>query len=503
MKKIINLFFTRMVITILLILLQVLVLAFVAWNLNEYVIYFHRAFYVISLFVLVYIINKKESPSYKLPWVFLIFIFPIIGVPLYLVYASEYINEDKYNKLNDEGILSKNDNLILDKIKEDDKIGHSQISYLVNKCFSKPYINTSVKYFPMGEDVYKSMLSDLENANKFIFIEYFIIEEGKMWNSILKVLKKKVKEGLDVRVMYDDIGCIKTLPNKYYKKLEKCGIKCTVFNEFKPVLSLGHNNRNHRKILSIDGNIAYTGGINLADEYINEIERFGVWKDTAVRLEGDAAEKLTSMFLSTWDYFSKTSSDLNEYKCNVHNKSDGVIIPFGDSPVDSELVGQSVYINMINLSTEYVYINTPYLIVSHELLEALRLAAKRGVDVRLTTPHIPDKWYVHLMTRSNYEYLTEAGVKIHEYEPGFIHAKSFVSDDKYAVIGTINLDYRSLVHHFECGVYIYNSSVIKDMKDDYVKTLKKCVIITKSELNNIPIYKKLFRNILEFFAPLL
>ena len=503
MKKLLKLIFSRVVITALLIILQVLVLALVAWNLNEYVVYFHRMFFVVSLMVLVYIINRKESPSYKLPWVFLIFIFPIIGVPLYVVYAREYLNDYKYNKLNDIMKLNDSDKQLLENVKKENKIGYSQINYLVNNCFSRPYTNTSCKYFCMGDEAFVSMLKDIKNAQKFIFLEYFIIEEGKMWNSILEVLKNKVKDGIDVRVMYDDIGCIRTLPNKYYKKLEEYGIKCVVFNEFRPVLSLGHNNRDHRKILSIDGNIGYTGGINLADEYINEICKFGVWKDTVIRLEGSAVEKLTSMFLSTWNYFTNGSEEDSLYKCSITKKDDGIIVPFGDSPVDSELVGQSVYINMINLSTDYVYINTPYLIVSHELLEALRLASKRGVDVRITTPHVPDKWYIHLMTRSNYEYLTEAGVKIYEYEPGFIHAKSFVSDDRYAVIGTINLDYRSLVHHFECGVFIYDSSVISDMKKDYLKTLDKCVTITSKELNSIPLYKKIFRNILEFFAPLL
>lgn len=328
-----------------------------------------------------------------------------------------------------------------------------------------------------------------------------------MWNSILEILEEKVKQGVEVRLIYDDMGCMFTLPYQYDKKLREKGINACVFNPFAPVLNSGFNNRDHRKICVIDGYIGFNGGINLADEYINEYEKYGHWKDTAVILEGDAVWNLTVMFLSVWNYIHGTTEDYEKYRPNVYQKekfsADGYIQPYMDSPLDDETVGENVYFNLINNAKDYVYITTPYLIIDNEMMTALSTAAKSGIDVRIITPYVPDKWYVHAVTRAHYEALTENGVKIYEYTPGFIHAKTFVVDDSYSVVGTINLDYRSLYLHFECGTWMYQTDCVMQMKEDFLKTLEVCQPVTLEDCRRVKWYRKIGRSILRIFAPLM
>ena len=338
-------------------------------------------------------------------------------------------------------------------------------------------------------------------------MEYFIIEEGQMWDTILEILKEKAAEGVDVRVIYDDFGCLFLLPTGYDKKLEAMGIKCCVFNPFIPLLTLRMNNRDHRKICVIDGHTAFTGGINLADEYINAIDKHGHWKDTALIIKGEAVWSFTVMFLTMWDYLRKTNEDYEAYRPHVHHpepfEGDGFVQPYTDCPLDNESVGENVYLNLINNAKEYVYINTPYLILDHEMITALSQAAKRGVDVRILTPHHGDKWYVHGVTRANYWALVDDGVKIYEYTPGFVHAKTFVVDDEYAVVGTINLDYRSLYLHYECAAWLYKTKSVLDVRDDYLETLKVSQKITSADFNTIPWYRKIMFAFLRIFAPLM
>ena len=338
-------------------------------------------------------------------------------------------------------------------------------------------------------------------------MEYFIIDEGVMWNSILEILEEKAKEGVDVRVIYDDMGCIRTLPKKYYKILESKGIKAIAFNKFVPLLSVVMNNRDHRKITVIDGEVGFIGGINLADEYINEKVRFGHWKDASMVMEGQAVWNLTVMFLQLWNFNKEKAEDyekfraIKSYETNI--ESDGYVQPYGDSPLDGETVGEYVYLNIINKARDYVYINTPYLIIDNELVTALTLAAKSGVDVRIVTPHIEDKWYVHMVTRAYYTQLIECGVKIYEYVPGFIHSKTFVCDDEIGVVGTINMDYRSLYLHFECGVWLYKTKSVFEIKEDFLKTLEVCENITLDQCKNIKWSNRVLRAILRVFAPLM
>lgn len=509
MKKMLKLLSSRLVITTLLILLQALFFIVVLWQLSSYFVYIYFGFIIISFGILIYIMNEDGSPSLKLPWILIIFTAPVFGGLFYIMFAHNKLYKKDSKRFNDIYYKKKKIDLELNRLELEkaSKIYAGQSSYIARHAIAPLHKNTTVKYFPIGEKMFVSVLEDLKKAEHFIFIEYFIIEEGKMWNSILDILKEKVKDGVDVRVIFDDMGCILTLPSHYDTYLKSLGIKCLVFNPFRPILSIGHNNRDHRKIMIIDGYIGYTGGINLADEYINEYPKYGHWKDTSIRLEGDAVINLTDLFLTSWNHFGRKKETLTKYAASTYHpkkfKNDGFVQPFGDNPVDNELVGQTIYMNLINTATKYIYINTPYLIVSYEMIQSLCMAAKRGVDVRITTPYIPDKWYVHIITQSHYRTFIDAGIKIYEYKPGFNHAKSFVVDDIVAVIGSINLDYRSLMHHFECGVWLYKNSVIADMKEDYEKTLGKCIRIKKEMLQNIPWYKRWARNIIQFFSPLL
>lgn len=327
-----------------------------------------------------------------------------------------------------------------------------------------------------------------------------------MWNSILEVLERKAAQGVDVRVIYDDFGCLKTLPTGYEKTLRQKGIKCYVFNPFTPMLLIRMNNRDHRKIAIIDGHTAFCGGINLADEYINAYEKHGHWKDASIMLHGDAVYSFTIMFLKAWQFCSKKSEDYEKFLPTLHSKrpfeTDGFVAPYGDNPTDNEPVGENVYLNAISRAKKSVWFKTPYLIIGNELLTALKNAAKSGVDVRIMTPHIADKWYVHNVTQTYYETLISSGVKIYEYTPGFIHSKVMICDGEIATVGTINLDFRSLYHHFECGVWMYKNSAINDIIEDYEKTLEKCERITL-EKTKVSLFKRLLRVFLRLFAPLM
>ena len=369
--------------------------------------------------------------------------------------------------------------------------------------------NTEADYFQVGDDMFPVLVEELKKAEHYIFIEYFIINDGVMWNTILDILEEKAAQGVDVRLIYDDFGCLTTLPSKYYKRLQEKGIRCTVFNPFRPVLNIIQNNRDHRKLCIIDGYVGFTGGINLADEYINQKERFGHWKDTAIMLKGEAVWNMTAMFLHMWCVINGdgNSVDFKEYLPHRFHKEkfegSGFIQPFCDTPLDNEILGENIYLNIINRSKKYVYICTPYLIIDNEMMTALCLAAKSGIDVRIMTPGIPDKKIVFLLTQSYYQQLLEAGVQIYEYQPGFLHAKSFVCDDEVSVVGTINLDYRSLYLHFEDGVWMYRSDVIADIKKDFEDTLDYCKPVTLHFCNERNIAVRAMQNVLRLLAPML
>lgn len=508
MKRILNFILHRLFIVVVLLLIQIGFLVLILTKFNYAMPYFYIAMELVGILVLLEIINNKANPNYKIAWIIPVLTIPIFGTFFYLMFGSKKNNKiDRttkiINKVFKENLIQDED--ILKELKKDNLDAYNEINYLLNNNFPV-YNNTNIEYFKVGEAYYTKLIEELKKAKYFIFLEFFIIHEGKMWNTILEVLKEKVKQGVDVRVIYDDIGCIVTLPSKYYKKLRNYGIKAISFNQFVPILTSKLNNRDHRKILIIDGNIGFTGGINIADEYINEITRFGYWKDNGIMLKGDAVWSLTVMFLTTWDYVSNTKDDFNKFRPNyyecINTISNSYIQPYDDSPMDNEVVGKNVYLNLIHRAKKYIYITTPYLILDDEVENALILASKSGVDVRIITPGIADKKIVNEVTKAYYPNLINNGIKIYEYKKGFIHAKTFLVDDLYATVGTINLDYRSLYLHFECGVFIYKDKCITDIKKDFEETFDESNIINKNDtkVDFIRVFK---RAILKLFAPLM
>ena len=454
------------------------------------------------------IISSDDNPDYKVPWLLCVLSLPIVGFMLYFLFYSRKLDRKFIKRIKSiqELKYEKDDTSTFEKMSAEDKRAESVAMMLTEISYSHVFDNVNQKYFPSGETMMTAMIDDLMRAERFIFLEYFIIEDGIFWSAILDVLKFKAEEGLDVKLIYDDIGCMTTLPGNYYKTLRKHKIDAIPFSILRGQANNEFNNRSHRKILVIDGKIAYTGGINIADEYINQKERFGHWKDTGIRLEGDAVKEFTWLFLSHFGLNSKELPSIKE--CTYPNQSyiqaSGYIVPFGDGPrpIYKHNVGKSVIRNMLDASLDYVYITTPYLIIDNDTCTSIENAAMRGVDVRIIVPHIPDKKLVFAATRSFYHRLMSAGVRIYEYTPGFIHAKTYISDDKYVMIGTINLDYRSLVHHFENGVWMYKCECIEDIKLDVVNTMEQCMEITEEMLSTGPL-RRFIRSVIRLFAPLL
>lgn len=510
--------FNRTVLCVLGILVQLGYLFWLYWTFGTAFSYSFWVFEAAAILISFIIVNSDMQPGYKISWILPILIFPIFGVMIYTIFGNRRSAAKLRRKMNqfneEERLLLPQKKALIENLENSGKFEEIEVAKQANYLFNfggyPIYRNTSVTYFKCGEEKFAAMCREMENAKHFIFLEYFIIQEGKMWNTMLEILKRKVNEGVDVRLVYDDIGCLRTLPYKYYDTINKMGIKCYSFNKFHPFWVARMNNRDHRKILVIDGHTAFNGGVNLADEYINEIKKYGdYWKDSAVMLQGEAVWSFTMMFLTMWNYLSNSKPQSyveympTEELVLSHSSDNGYVIPYTDSPLDREPVGENTYLSIINNAKKYVYITTPYLIITNEIEDALALAAKSGVDVRIVTPHVPDKWYVHAVTRSYYKKLTRSGVKIFEYKPGFIHAKNFVSDDNVGVVGTINLDYRSLYLHFECGTFMYGTSCLLDVKQDFLDTLNDCVEITYEDCLRVNPLRILGRSVLRLFAPLL
>lgn len=473
--------------------------------LSEFVIIIKIAYFILSFLLILEIIKNTKSLSANLPWIVLIIVLPVAGSMLYLFIGNDLHSSKTLKKVNKEVEYSKKyyeqDEDILKDINSNDL---DKLRYLALDAKFPVTKNNKVKYFPLGELAYGEMLKELKKAKEYIFLEYFRIERGNMWNSILEILQEKVKEGVEVRLIYDDFGSIAPLPNDYNKQLEKMGIKVVVFNEVKPFLGIIMNNRDHRKIMIIDGKVAFCGGINLADEYINKKMRFGHWKDNALMIKGEGVYNFIVMFLSLWNAYKHEDKDYKVFKKEQKKdyKGNGYLSSYCDNPLNSEHVGENVYLNIINQAKRYLYISTPYLIIDSELNKALTLAAKRGVDVRIIVPKIADKKIVYSISSSYFPHLMENGVKIYTYTPGFIHSKVFVADDKIATVGTFNLDYRSLYLHFECGVYMEQVNEIKNIKKDLVDAIEASHEV-KIEETKLGFFKEVWQGILRLIAPLL
>ncbi|MDR1950307.1 MAG: cardiolipin synthase [Spirochaetaceae bacterium] len=509
-KQWVRVLFRRRVFVIVLLLVQTVFLITLIAGTSITFNYVNWALNILSIVVSLNILNKKEKAAYKLTWIFLILMVPLFGGIMYIFFRSQS-NPRKLRRLI-EAVSRECRPLyglsgdVLPSIAEQQEDCLPQIRYLQKFAGFPAYAHTRTEYFDDGLPFFHRILEKLEKAERYIFMEFFILRQGKMFDPILDIMEQKAKAGLDVRILYDDVGCFMSLPPDFKQQLERRGIKCVVFNRFKPILSSEQNNRDHRKIISIDGKAAFTGGMNLADEYINAYERYGHWKDAAILLEGEAAWSLTLIFLQMWNLGQKKRDDYARFypwaetPCTV--ESDGYVQPYADSPVDDENVGEHVYIRIINNAKRYVYINTPYLVVDDNLLSALTLAAKSGVDVRIITPHRWDKKVVQITSQSYYRQLILAGVKVYEYSNGFNHSKTFVSDDKVATVGTTNLDFRSLYLHFEVGVCVYNNRAVGAVKEDFLRTIPISQEITLVDCARNMV-QRFVQDVLRLFAPLM
>ena len=466
-------------------------------------------FLALSVLSALWIVGAKTNPGYKIGWLIIVLGLMPFGSVAYLLLGGNHLSQFNQRRLRSmERKIRKNLTAECGRAASlGELMGENSARmahYLEQTTHCPVYGNTRTKYYPLGDVCYDDILKALRGAERYIFIEYFIIEEGKLWNSILDILREKAQRGVEVRVIYDDIGSITTLPSDYPAMLEMLGVHCRVFNRFVPVVSLRQNNRDHRKYMIIDGRVAFTGGINMADEYINVKPRFGHWKDSAIRLEGDAVWSMTVSFLAMWDFTNSEEEHFTPFRPEpARGGAAGYVQPYHDCPWDNEPVGQTVYLHLIHRAKRYVYITTPYLVIDYSLTMALTSAAKSGVDVRIITPHIPDKKTVFEMTRSHYEELLGAGVQIFEYEPGFIHSKNFVVDDRFATVGTVNLDYRSMFLHFENGVLLYDTPSVRAIREDFLDTQTKSLMVTLEDCRSISLVHRTFRDLLRLFAPLL
>ncbi len=537
-KGIMHALFSRVGIMLVLLVLQALMLFSLFRWFQQFLPHVLGGTVLFMVIMVLYLINSTLDPTAKITWLIVIMLVPVFGALLFWYTQSETGHRAEKKRL--ENILAatkdklSQDEKVIEALEQEDPHEAALARYFRRSGCFPVYANTQTTFFSLGEDKFAEMLRQLEQAKKYIFIEYFIVDEGLMWGRILEILAKKVKEGVEVRVMYDGTCEFSTLPHDYPKKLQALGIQCKAFSPMSPFLSTHYNYRDHRKILVIDGHTAFTGGVNLADEYINHIVKFGHWKDTAVMLKGEAAKSFALMFLQMWNiterheeydkYLNvetlaagkKTSRNRSDGKATLTSgqkaneetvpttrQLDGYVIPYGDCPLDADKVGERVYMDILNRATRYVHIMSPYLILDGEMETALKFAAERGVDVRLILPGIPDKTAPYSLAKTHYKSLLASGVKIYEYTPGFVHAKVFVSDDCRAVVGTINLDYRSLYHHFECATYMYQTSCVPEIEADFHKTLEKCRVVTNETIRQEKRSLKIEGALLKAISPLL
>ncbi len=496
---------TRIIVSALLLLIQFGFLFRVLYNVTLQSASLYALSMIMGIITVIIIMNRRSNPDHKIAWIVFILLFPIFGITVFLLWGGGRvipairkrmrICEAKYLR------YLKDDNRIRERLKYYDLIHSRQADYLTGESGFPLYDKTSAEYLSPGEKFLPRLLQELEAAEKYIFIEFFIIAEGIMWDSIHEILSRKVKEGVEVKIIFDDFGSIKRQHKDFISKLKTEGIEVSVFNPIHPIMNIFMNNRNHRKIIVIDGKTAFTGGINIGDEYINAIERFGYWMDCAVLIKGDAVKSFLAMFCCMWEFTTRKRISIKQYFADAPAEDDGFVIPYCDDPLNENNPAEGLYMQILNTAQHYVYIATPYLIIDNNMKSALKMAAKSGIDIKIITPHIPDKWYVHPVTQYNYLELLEAGIEIYEYLPGFIHSKLFISDDKIATVGTVNMDYRSFVFHFECGAWICDNSTVLDIRDHFNEILQSCQRIKIEEWKKRPLSMRFKQAILHIFAP--
>ncbi len=497
---------TRTIAAAILILIQMSLFIAIVYAASLKAIWLYIILQIISMITVVIIINRRGNPSFKLTWVIFILLAPLFGGLVFLLNGSgkttpkirkrwRMIAEKQKNCLTQE-------DSVVSKLEYNCGQYARQSSYLYNESGFPVYDGTHTTFYPNGEEFFGAVIEELQNAKKYIFIEFFILAEGKLWDRIYKVLRKKISEGVEVRIIYDDFGSLKRQRENFVQMLEKSGIKVSVFNPIRPSVDLFLNNRNHRKIVVVDGKVSFTGGLNIGDEYINLEQPFGHWCDVGIRLAGRATRSFTEMFCHMWNCVNKDDViSPNRYFSEYFVPAVGFVQPYSDSPLDANNSAEGLYMQMINGAQRYLYIATPYLILDNTMITELLLAAKSGIDVKIITPKKWDKWYVHPVTQYNYEELLEAGIKIYEYTPGFIHAKLFVSDDTVATVGTVNMDYRSFYFHFECGTWLAGSDTVGEIRDSFLDMLSKSEEIRLDKWKRRPWTVKLKQTVLHIFAP--
>lgn len=499
MKKLIRLLSSRLFWSALLIVIQFVVLVgglFVFSN-NLYVLWISLA---LTFLTALFVSTRDESPEYKNAWLLVLLVFPLAGGFLYLIFGNKKIGRKAVRKI----ILTRDIGRYSDMEEQGEGLAGEesrQMSYIHSVTGFAPLKGTAVRYYPFADEFLCDLVEDIRKAERFIFVEYFILAPGRFWDTVLEELRRKREEGVDVRIIYDDLGSINVLPKNYARILRSMGFKAYTFNPVAVHMNPRLNYRDHRKIFNIDGNVCYSGGLNLADEYINGKIRFGYWKDNAFRLSGSAVWNMTLMFLSVWKELAKESVDYEAYRPSLVEKDDGYVQPFADSPFDDTAAAHNVYLQAITSARSYCWIVTPYLILDSELVTALSIAAHSGVDVRIVCPHIPDKKTVHEVTRSNYQRLVREGVKVYEFTPGFIHSKTLVVDDRIAIVGTANLDFRSLFLHFELSVLFTGGSMVEEVRKDTLYAIARGEEQDLEDLDRISIARRLLRAFLGFFAP--
>lgn len=510
MRKFLQFALNRVVITAIIVLLQIgfFLLEILRWG--SYYVGIAFALRFLSFCAVIYIIWLPNNPAVKLAWVVPILTFPLFGGVMYLFFGHVIVPKKLRDSVERTNVLVRRslaqDEAVYRRLEENNQAVANQSRYLVSYAATPVWDHTATTYYADGLPYWETLLADLEKAERFVFLEYFILAEGSMWNAVLEILERKVKEGVEVRLIYDDVGSVFLLPKNYQEIIEKKGIKCVAFNRLVPFMSLVLNNRDHRKIVVIDGKIGYTGGINLSDEYINYKHPHGDhWKDAGIRIEGEAVWNFTVMFLQMWNMSRYTEEDYGRYRHVFEEKlpENGYVQPYMDTPFDDEIVGENVYLNILGGARKYVYIFTPYLVTDNEMITAMKLAAKRGVDVRIVTPGVPDKKFVYWLTQSNYQNLIQAGVSIYQYTPGFIHSKCVLCDDELATVGTINFDYRSFYHHFECGVFLYQTDAVAALKKDMEETFAVSERITLEWCKEKFVKTNIIGPVLKLLSPLL
>ena len=496
---------THIIISGILLIVQFALAYFALYNITSHYAVIYAITIAIGILTVIFIINRRGNPDHKITWIVFILLFPIFGIVVFALWGggrvAPHIKKRMRKAMVKYNSVLKTDDEVFDRLKYYDLSHSRQADYLVRESSFPLYDRTSAKYYESGELLLPDLISELEKAEKYIFIEFFIIAEGEMWEQIYSVLKRKVAEGVEIKIIFDDFGSIKRQRKGFISKIRADGISICAFNPINPIMNIFMNNRNHRKIVVVDGKVAVTGGVNIGDEYINKIDRFGHWVDSAVMIKGNATKSFVAMFCTMWEFITRESLDINKYLCDSESADDVFILPYSDGPLYGNNPAEGIYMQILSTAGRYVYITTPYLIIDNTMKTMLQMAARSGIDVRIITPYIWDKWYVHPVTQYNYLELLESGVKIYEYLPGFVHSKLFISDDTVATVGSVNMDYRSFVFHFECGAWICNADTVTDIKNHFKSLLDKSKEITLDEWKKRPFKNKLKEFVLHIFAP--